>query len=127
MPLAHLFLHLPCLSTSIFYHLFFNSGSIILLYLCPSHTSKFYHFFFTYLLEYLYKGKLCLIYYYGYSLIQTDTGLISSKTPVKDEVRVKVTQLCPTPATPWTVACQAPLSMEFSRQEYWGGLPFTGS
>ena len=25
---------------------------------------------------------------------------------------------------PWTVACQAPLSMEFSRQEYWNGLPF---
>ena len=25
---------------------------------------------------------------------------------------------------PWTVACQAPLSMEFSRQEYWSGLPF---
>ena len=26
--------------------------------------------------------------------------------------------------TPWTVACQAPLSMEFSRQEHWSGLPF---
>ena len=26
--------------------------------------------------------------------------------------------------TPWNVAYQAPLSMEFSRQEYWGGLPF---
>ena len=25
---------------------------------------------------------------------------------------------------PWTVACQAPLSMGFSRQEYWSGLPF---
>ena len=25
---------------------------------------------------------------------------------------------------PWTVACQAPLSMEFSTQEYWNGLPF---
>ena len=25
---------------------------------------------------------------------------------------------------PWTIACQAPLSMEFSRQEYWSGLPF---
>ena len=25
-------------------------------------------------------------------------------------------------ATTWTVACQAPLSMEFSRQEYWSGL-----
>ena len=27
-------------------------------------------------------------------------------------------------ATPWTVAHQAPLSMAFSRQEYWSGLPF---
>ena len=26
--------------------------------------------------------------------------------------------------TSWTTACQAPLSMEFSRQEYWSGLPF---
>ena len=28
-------------------------------------------------------------------------------------------------ATPWTVACQVPLSVEFSRQEYWSGLSFT--
>ena len=28
-------------------------------------------------------------------------------------------------AIPWTVACQAPLSMGFSRQEYWSGLPFS--
>ena len=27
-------------------------------------------------------------------------------------------------ATPWTVACQDPLSIGFSRQEYWSGLPF---
>ena len=27
--------------------------------------------------------------------------------------------------TPWTVACQAPLSMGFSRQEHWSGLPFS--
>ena len=27
-------------------------------------------------------------------------------------------------ATPWTVAYQGPLSMGFSRQEYWSGLPF---
>ena len=27
-------------------------------------------------------------------------------------------------ATQWTVACQASLSMGFSRQEYWSGLPF---
>ena len=27
-------------------------------------------------------------------------------------------------ATPWTVACQAPMSMAFSGKEYWSGLPF---
>ena len=27
--------------------------------------------------------------------------------------------------TPWTVAYQAPLSVGFSRQEYWSGLPFS--
>ena len=27
-------------------------------------------------------------------------------------------------ATPWTVACWAPLSLGFSRQRYWSGLPF---
>ena len=26
--------------------------------------------------------------------------------------------------TPWTVACQDPLSVGFSKQEYWSGLPF---
>ena len=31
---------------------------------------------------------------------------------------------CPTLETPRTVACQAPLSKRFSRQEYWSGLPF---
>ena len=30
-------------------------------------------------------------------------------------------------ATPWTVAHQAPLSMGFSRQEQWSGLPFSPS
>ena len=35
-----------------------------------------------------------------------------------------VTQLCLTLWGPWTVARQAPPSMEFSRQEYWSGLPF---
>ena len=35
-----------------------------------------------------------------------------------------VTKSCPTLGIPWTVACQAALSMGFSRQEYWSGLPF---
>ena len=39
-------------------------------------------------------------------------------------VSVLVFQLCPTVCDPITVARQVPLSMEFSRQEYWSGLPF---
>ena len=35
-----------------------------------------------------------------------------------------VTKFCLTIATPWTIACQVPLSIGFSRQECWNGLPF---
>ena len=37
---------------------------------------------------------------------------------------MKGTQSCPTLATPWTVTPQVPLSMGFSRQEFWSVLPF---
>ena len=41
------------------------------------------------------------------------------------EVKVKVAQSCPSLCNPMDcVACQGPLSMEFSRQEYCSGLPF---
>ena len=35
-----------------------------------------------------------------------------------------VAKLCPSLATPWTVACQAPLFMGFYRQEYWNSCHF---
>ena len=35
-----------------------------------------------------------------------------------------VAKSCLTLSIPWTLACQAPLSMGFSRQGYWTGLPF---
>ena len=35
-----------------------------------------------------------------------------------------VTQLCPTLCDPTDCSHQAPLSMEFSKEEYWSGLPF---
>ena len=43
------------------------------------------------------------------------------------EVKVKVKSLSQVRrlfATPWTVVYQAPLSVGFSRQEYWSGLSF---
>ena len=38
-------------------------------------------------------------------------------------IKSEVTQSCPTLSNPRTVAYQAPLSMGFSRQEYWSRLP----
>ena len=39
-------------------------------------------------------------------------------------VCVLVTQSCLTLCDPMDLACQGPLSMEFSSREYWSGLPF---
>ena len=39
-------------------------------------------------------------------------------------MHAKLLQSCLTLKIPWTVAHQAPLSMESSRQEYWSGWPF---
>ena len=35
-----------------------------------------------------------------------------------------VTKSCPTLVSPWTIALLAPLSMGFSKQEYWSGFSF---
>ena len=40
------------------------------------------------------------------------------------KVKVKLLSRFQLFGTPWTVAYQGPLSMEFSREEYWSGLPF---
>ena len=40
------------------------------------------------------------------------------------KVKVKLLSRVRLFATPWTIAYQAPLSMGFSGQEYWSGLPF---
>ena len=47
------------------------------------------------------------------------------KTPHQGCARVCVLSCVRLFATPWTIACQALLSMGFSRQEYWSSLPFS--
>ena len=44
----------------------------------------------------------------------------------QSEVKLLAAKLCPTDSfvIPWTIAHQAPLSVRFSRQEYWSGLSF---
>ena len=42
---------------------------------------------------------------------------------IKVKSKSEVVQSCPTLSAPWTSAHQAPLSMGFSRQECWSGVP----
>ena len=54
-------------------------------------------------------------------------GFFTTESPGKPFEHIGggwVTKSCLTLATPWTVAYQAPLSMGFSSQKYWSGLPF---
>ena len=50
--------------------------------------------------------------------------LENNNNKVMSKVKVISLSLLRLFATPWTVACQAPPSMGFSRQECWCGLPF---
>ena len=54
----------------------------------------------------------------------TDLSTISLANDIGCVCVLSHVQLC---VTPWTVAHQTPLSMGFSRQEYWSGLPFPPS
>ena len=47
-----------------------------------------------------------------------------NSSPVAAAAAAKSLQSCLTLMIPWTVAHQVPLSMGFSRQEYWNGMPF---
>ena len=49
------------------------------------------------------------------------------KVGKKERKKVKLLSCVQLFVTPWTVAYHAPLSMGFSRQEYWSGLPFPSS
>ena len=48
---------------------------------------------------------------------------ISFSNAWKRKVKVKLLSRARLLATPWTAAYQAPLSLGFSRQEYWSGVP----
>ena len=62
-------------------------------------------------------------------LASSHTSMLNN-TPTNAMIVLKakllVVQFCPALCDPiaWTIACQAPLSMKFSRQEYWNGQPF---
>ena len=58
------------------------------------------------------------------SLLQHHSSKASILNNTESESEVKSLSRVRLFVTPWTVAYQAPLSMDFSRQEHWSGLPF---
>ena len=68
------------------------------------------------------SSALQLRVYPGAVSLGVTAGYCASVGPVTWVLsRFSCVRLC---ATPWTAACQAPLSMGFSRQGYWSGMPF---
>ena len=63
--------------------------------------------------------EFCIVDTYGILV-----GTLGLGCPERAQVKVKSLSCVRLFATPWTVACQAPLSMGFSRQGYWSGLLF---
>ena len=62
-----------------------------------------------------------MTWFHGFLFLVLKEKLLAIKLWTYENV---VTQSCLTLCDPWSAACQAPLSVEFSRQEYWSGLPF---
>ena len=56
-------------------------------------------------------------------MFMTQDTILQAVT-LKAKVKVKSLSRVQLFATPWTIAYQAPLSMEYSRKEYWNVLPF---
>ena len=87
-----------------------NPLSNLVILCCGSRSGK------TFLLFTIVSSKCYLkMYVVGVGLVRPT---LSERKKVKLLSRVRLF------ATPWTVAYQGPLSMGFSRQEYWRGLPF---
>ena len=72
------------------------------------------------------EGKLCYLFtwYHFQSYSFWNPGIYGSTTWKKWKVQVLVAHHVLLFVTPWTVAHQTPLSMGFSGQEYWSGVPF---
>ena len=69
-------------------------------------------------------GQGIYIYIYIHTHTYTHTPMVDSYCCMAESIWVKLLSCVWLFATPWTVACQSPPSMGFSRQEYWNGLPF---
>ena len=59
--------------------------------------------------------------------MKTEFQLLMLSIPLPVDFIIHLKCVCPLLAIPWTAAPQAPLSMEFSSQEYWSGWPFPTS
>ena len=72
--------------------------------------------------EVLEKYNLC--YFSISSLVEQNHTIFRAERYTTMHVCAQLLSCVQLLATPWTVAHQAPLSLEFSRQEFWSGVPF---
>ena len=70
------------------------------------------------------EGQPCVHMRKKHSRQRAQQGWAPWDWNIRMKVKVKSLSHVRLFANPWTVPCQAPASMGFSRQEYWSGLPF---
>ena len=94
---------------------------------CWMHTAKPFYNLFTFLCSQdLNLAKVTRQWNSSFSYTISLVSCTSNKIPSASPCMCMLTCFRPVQLflTPWTVACQAPLSMGFSRQEHWSGLPY---
>ena len=83
---------------------------------------NFFYFWWHYFL--FSKGNLWICLVFIFPLLFSMHFLFFIFSPrLSIYMKERLAQSCQIFVTPWTVACQVPLSLEFSRQEYWRRLP----
>ena len=93
-----------------------------ILILAHTHTQS-HSFTFIYSLSHSHAHALTILHTCTYSCSHIHSFMLAYTSLFPYVIVVLVAKLCLN-VTPWTVAHQSPLSMGFSRQEYWSGLPF---
>ena len=69
------------------------------------------------------SSKASILQHSAFFIVQLSHPYMTTGKTMKESTKVKLLSRVQLFATPWTVAHQAPLSVGFSRQEYWSRLP----
>ena len=96
-------------------------ASLLLTAVCEAYSDNHFAFLHFFSLGMVLIPASCTV---SRTSVHSSSGTLSIRSNPLNLFAQSVAQSCPILLTLWTVAHQVPLSMKFSRQKYWSGLPF---